>query len=271
MIFKERYFPFLKSNKKCFLSLINLKNIPEMELRKQYIDYIFTHLEDGFGSPFSKIAEDMVYSSAKKTENADKVVFELSIKYGLNKQWQILKKVAENDIPIIMAIADINQNCQLIETDLSTAGYFLGFSRKETVNGMKWRIMQFEPLYQEDKTDLLRQYKVAYHWSPSYNKGNILKNGFIPSSSNKMFSYPPRIYFMNGQSTDKELLSIVQGLCCMNIDERNNNIYTLFFIDTSEIPENVKFYLDPNMKNSLYTNNSIPNSVIFKTKDYKIF
>jgi len=34
MPFKERYFPFLKTDRRCFLSLINLKNIPEEELRK---------------------------------------------------------------------------------------------------------------------------------------------------------------------------------------------------------------------------------------------
>ena len=259
-----------KREKANYLNIIDLGKIPIEELKKQYVDYRLSRLPDGFGSPFLKLAEGMTYASAKKTAQADRVVFEMIVKYGLNKQWQIVKKIAENDVAIIIAIADIGENSYLIENDFSNAGYFLGNSKVENIDGMKWKILQFEPIFQEDKTDEIRKNNIAYHWSPFYNKEFILKNGFIPSSNNKLFSYPPRVYFMGGSCTNEELLGIGRALCYANNDEKNNGIYSLFFIDTAEIPEDIKFYYDPNMPNAMYTYNDLPSSVILKVKEIKL-
>lgn len=262
--------PYFQRSSKNYLNIINLQNVPEDELRKHYIDYTLNHLADGYGSPISKLAEELTYAYAKKTANADRVVLEMSVKYGLSKKWQITKKIAENNVPIILAIANIGQNSLLIESDFTNAGYFLGHSREETVCGMKWKILQFEPLYQEDKTNDIRENNIAYHWSPIYNEPYILKNGFIPSSNNHLFSYPPRIYFMTGKCTNSELIGIGKALCEANKEKRNNGEYTLFFIDTSEIPEDAKFYYDPNMHNAMYTYDALPPSVILKSKHFSL-
>lgn len=261
---------FKPKDRICYLDSIDLKKVPIEELKKQYVDYRLERLADGFGSPISKLAEGLTYASAKKTAQADRVVLEMTVKYGLNKQWQIKKRIAENNVPIIIAVADIGENSYLIESDFANAGYFLGFNRAENIDGMKWKILQFEPIHQEDNTDEIRKNNIAYHWSPSYNKAFILKNGFIPSSNNNLFSYPPRVHFMCGTCTNQELTDIGRALCEANSDKRNNGNYSLFYIDTTEIPEDVKFYYDPNMPNAMYTYNELPISVILNVREYKL-
>ena len=75
---------------------------------------------------------------------------------------------------------------------------------------------------------------------------------------------------MCGSCTNQELSDIGRALCEANSDKRNNGNYSLFYIDTTEIPEDVKFYYDPNMPNAMYTYNELPISVILNAREFKL-
>lgn len=40
--------------------------------------------------------------------------------------------------------------------------------------------------------------------------------------------------------------------------------YCIFLLDTSKIPNNVKFFADPNMENGIYTYDNVPYSAVFQ-------
>lgn len=255
--------------KENYLDMIDLSKVPEKELRGHYVDYRLFSGNGGFGNIFSSIAEGYNASSSDKTEDADTVINSLSGKYYFSRQWQITKVIAQNNVPIIVAIADIEENAQLVCDDLDKAGYFVGFRKVVNIKDMQWQILQFEPMFEVDQTEALKQYDFAYHWTPLYNLQNIIDNGFVPKTENNSFDYPPRIYFLTGAAPKNDILKLGQKLCVANKSPKNTKDYILLKINTAKIPENCKFYFDPNMANAMYTTDSIPSDVIVETKRYR--
>lgn len=255
--------------KECYLDLIDLTKVSEKELRRQYIDYRFFSNTWSIGSIFSSIAEGYTQSNAEKTEDADTVIESLLLKYGFNKKWQITKRISANNIPVIMAVADIEENFAMVDADMDKAGYFMGFQKIVNIKGMQWRILQYEPMYEFDQTVILRYYPIAYHWTPVYNLDNIKKNGFIPKTENRAYNYPPRIYFLNGAAPRPEIMALGQNLCKTNTDRRNDRKYALIYVSTAKIPKECKFYSDPNMRNAMYTTDIITPEVIDKIEKYR--
>ena len=111
-------------------------------------------------------------------------------KYNLPSQF-VIKKEHFHKICVYVITAVIGINDKLIEDDMKKMGYFL--SKKSDVvevQDMRFQILQFEPLsqMQEDITnDVKSNFTRLYHWTPSYNVDDILRNGLIPSSKNKVF------------------------------------------------------------------------------------
>lgn len=67
-----------------YLDSIDLKKVPIEELKKQYVDYRLERLADGFASPFGSFDKH-----DRRVAQAECIVSELFIKYGVDKQWQI--------------------------------------------------------------------------------------------------------------------------------------------------------------------------------------
>lgn len=191
-------------------------------------------------------------------------------KYGIPSQF-FRKVEANNKIYIYIVTARVGINDKLIINDMQKLGYFLG--RKghiRNVKGMQFQVLQFEPTYQlqEDITDRIKEkYNSLFHWTPLYNINNIKTKGLIPQSINKHFSYPPRIYLINGNADDKQIYHLGQELCIANDDKRNDGEYVLLTIKTQALPDNVRLYYDPNSRIGIYTEQPIPyNAIIDKTK-----
>lgn len=266
---RENYAKEKKYKRQNLLFKLDLAKVPVGELEKQYKDLRFSAgIVDGFGTTVGKIAEGAAYSDAKKTADADKTIEDLKLKFDFNNQWQVQKVVANNQVSIIVAVGFIGENENLLIEAMNNAGYFNSFRIENDIRGMKWLKLQFEPMYEEDKTDDIRKSGAAWHWSPSYNEEAILQNGFIPKTENTLFSFPPRIYFMKAGIPIAEVINIGKILYLQNKDKRNNGEYTLFFIDTLDLPEECKFYYDPNLKNAMYTDATIPPDVIIRHKKF---
>lgn len=267
---QENFVMEKKLKKKNYLYKISFKTIPLEELKQAYIDLSLYDLPDGYGSTLSKIAEGLSFSDAKRTADADITINDIIRKFGINRRWQIQKVDASNQIFIIVAYGNIGNNRQILIDALKNAGYFLSFESTANVRGMQWGKLQFEPMFEEDKTDDIRKCGTAWHWSPSYNEENILKNGFVPKTENRLFLYPPRVYFIKGGANITEITDLGKRLCSINSDIRNNGEYTLYLIDTTELPSECRFYYDPNMRNAMYTENIIPTDLILKYKRYNL-
>ena len=152
-------------------------------------------------------------------------------------------------------------------------GYFLSVPKqRQEVDGMWFVAMQFEPLssIQEDVTERVRsEFKTLYHWSPKYNKSNILNNGLVPKNENDGFCYPPRIYFCTDNGEENRLISFGEELCFSNGDARNGGDYCLFGVDTGLLGKHVRFYFDAMSPLGVYTENVVPKESIFVVGEFK--
>lgn len=233
------------------------------ELDEQYLSYKITHSFCGFGSYLFESEE----GKFAKTNNGysvplDKVKQELITKYGL-KDWQIKIHKSYGNVEIAILIADIGSNTQLIERDMKQMGYFVGNKTQITAdNGTVWKQIQFEPFYQKELEIFKKKRLMLFHISPLNNLESIRQKGFVPSSKNEFLSYTDRVYFYAGKSDLKDFLDMVDFRYISNGwgDEK----YCIFLLDTSKIPNNVKFFADPNMENGIYTYDNVPYSAVFQ-------
>lgn len=129
-----------------YLDSIDLKKVPIEELKKQYVDYRLERLADGFGSPFGSFDKH-----DRRVAQAECIVSELFIKYGIDKQWQIkaVPIVSTAKRAIVVAVPFFGKNEELISTDLHKVGYRLTQKKNSKVENMEWLIIQFSSFYKE--------------------------------------------------------------------------------------------------------------------------
>lgn len=202
----------------------------------------------------------------------DTVVQDIRNKYQLPEQ--LVRKIElHNNIYIYTIVATIGINDKLIEDDMNKLGYFLGVKGNiQHVNNMKFRILQFEPTsqIQKDSSDEIKlNNNYLYHLTPNYNITSIIKNGLIPSHKNKLFNYPERTYLIKENSSDEKIKYLGERLCNINKDPQNNGEYILLKIKLENLPDNIKFYYDPNSSLGIFTEQIIPYSNIEIYKKYK--
>ena len=114
-----------------------------------------------------------------------------------------------------------------------------------------------EPKFSDKKFELNKcdDIKFLYHLTKTSKVKKILDNGLNPKSSNPMFDYPDRIYLgIDSNELEKNLLEQFK-----KIDDVK---YTTLKIDISRIPSNVKFNIDPNYPNGIFTSGNIPPNAI---------
>lgn len=258
-IIKEEIKKALNNNKKKFIN-IDFSNITYEQAKKQYVDYTKIHAFPNFSSTinnFSLKDNSIVESSGSKP--LSEVKKEIINKYFLD-DWQFRIITSMNNIDIAIIIPQIYKNHSLIKDDMETMGYFNSISKPIVINGFNYIQMQFEPTYQDDILNDVKNMGILYHSTLTSNINNIKQKGFIPSSKNNFFDYPDRIYFSKGNTDMKCLINITVQLA--NVNKQNVTDYSIIVIDTSKIPDNVKFYYDPNYQDGVFTEDTLPSNVI---------
>ena len=195
----------------------------------------------------------------------DEAIKDLLKKYGLPQQFA--RKIEHHHkIYIYVIVAKIGENEKIIEEDMIKMGYFLSKTLGVvTVNGMSFQKLQFEPnsQLQDDITDEVKsKYDFLYHWTPMYCVEGIKQRGLIPSHKNELFNYPPRTYFMAGDSDERNMLGLGQKLCTSNNNPKNNGRYALMAVGTKNLEEKIRFYYDTNSAIGIYTEQTIPQNNI---------
>lgn len=108
-------------------------------------------------------------------------------------------------------------------------------SKPIKVNGFVLKVIAFDPMFQENIRDKVKEYGTLFHFSPQYNEQTILSNGLI-----------------------------------YNHNPKNNGIYVLYSIDLSKTPDNVKFFYDPHFQHGVFTQDAIPSNAIQKRQTINI-
>lgn len=116
--------------------------------------------------------------------------------------------------------------------------------------------LRYEPKYIDKANDIVRDNGILYHLSPMPYRRKILEKGFIPKSKSVMFKYPDRSYFFLGSMAKNEVKSWVKVFKNFNL-AYGDAPYCLYTIDVNKIPDNVNFFLDPNLRGGCYTADNI--------------
>ena len=261
--------------------VFDLSNIPPEELAKQYFaDYELlanSYRPFKFNDYLKKndSGENYILESPKYSVDIQTVRKEIINTFRL-ESWQIQVIQGENSISLAILISNWkDNNIKEIINSFERFGWFCSTSENEIVktniilsDGSKldgdWVIRQFEPKYQPNVNETVRNYKFIYHLSPVYNLESILKNRFKVHSQNKKFNYPNRIFFLKGNIDQENIMCIGQQLCDMNTDSRNTGEYCLFTIKTNLIPSDINFYLDPVYEFGIFTEQDIPVETILE-------
>lgn len=141
-------------------------------------------------------------------------------------------------------------------------GYYVANKNPEAniFSGNYW--LTFEPKYQDNANDLLKNEKYLCHISPKVYKEKILKNGFIPYNRNSRNNFPGRVYFLFGSNKPELNLKMLKMLSIAKYGRIEQNNYCVFKIDVSKLPSNAVFHTDPNMDGAIWTYDNIPPSCI---------
>lgn len=189
-----------------------------------------------------------------------------TIKYvsdALNIPLSSFKTVAAYNFTyfIKVTIPNIEEDRKKIDKAMHLCGYYC--AKKEYHKGdTRFLDLTYEPKYIDEADYIARSNQVLYHLSPLPYKEKILRNGFIPKSNSTKFTYPDRSYFFLG-NVDKAKIKEWIPVFRFHNKKYKNTPYCLYTINVDKIPNNVIFYLDPNLKGGCYTSDNIsPNTII---------
>lgn len=234
-----------------------LKHIPFEEQEQLFLNEIHILLPHTMSSPFFK-----KHIGLNESENIslplDKVKQIISKQYNF-KDWQFLIRTFENNVDIAILIPNTDTYIKQLIKDMEVMGYFCSLTQNITYNGLTYKAMRFEPLYQPNIREKEIGDNTLYHLTPISNVENIKKVGLLPLSKNKYFNYPNRIYFLKSNISVKEIRELAKGF--RNTTEVEDD-YVLLVIDLNKVPNNVSFHNDPLLDNAVYTYDKVPSTSI---------
>ena len=223
---------------------------------------------------YKELSEDIDTLILKNTIEEDKnhsvplekVKPEIMRIFGL-QDWQFEISKGKNGIEIAIITPNIGQNCDYVEKEMNEFGYFLSRSGNIEAYGIEWAVLRFEPKFQDRINNIVRNCGILFHVTPIKNLASIMAQGLKPSSSNKMFKYPGRIYFLMGNVRHTDIIKTAKILSKY---EGGGDEYYLLTISVKEIPNNVDFYYDPNLTDSVYTTKKIPRQAISNVEKLRL-
>ena len=151
---------------------------------------------------------------------------------------------------------------------MESCGWFLSRTKEVDDKGKKWKILSFDPIFQDDVSYEARTEKVLYHWTPEYRYESIKEEGLFPRSENNMFKYPNRLHLAKGSLSDGQILNLGRQLYDVNKERANNGRYVLLKIDVSRLPMSIEFYYDPRYDSGFYVKDPIPSYAIVSARGY---
>lgn len=119
--------------------------------------------------------------------------------------------------------------------------------------------VHYEPKFEEEEREIGN---ILYHITHNSNKDKILRIGLCPRHKNNRFNYPSRIYCFREDTPRDVIERAAMALSHYATRDFIDGIYSVLKIDVNCLPNNVKFFVDPNHEYGLYTLNNIPPNCI---------
>ena len=142
-----------------------------------------------------------------------------------------------------------------VDKAMNLCGYFISLR----ISMDELDRIHYEPKFEEEEEDIGN---VLYHITSSSNVEKIRSIGLCPYHKNEFFKYPSRIYFFKGDTSKETLETAAKALDKYLRNKDRKNSYCVLKIDVNKLPDEVKFYIDPNMDGGVYTVNNIPPNCI---------
>lgn len=174
------------------------------------------------------------------------------------KDWQVQTYQVANKVVIAVLYADIHLNADTIVKEMQAYGWYKSqITDPQDINGIKYRVMTFDPAEQQCLNGEVFRFRWLYHISHVSNMSSIMVNGLIPKSQNVTFDYPPRVHVVRGDTSDLTLAEL--GFDLFNANQNvTNGHYLVYQILTDKLPKTIQFYGDPRCYVGYYTTQTIP-------------
>lgn len=249
----------------------NLSSLTKEQLLRLSLDFrMFLSLTNLSDNLFYDDEHDKIVlreQAENVTKSFSQVKSYLMRRLGM-QDWMIQQTKGCNGFRLIILVSNIGVNPKILVEVMKHLGWFNSRTAPpKKVNGMTIKCMSFDPIYQKSiKDDVRNKWNWLYHISPIENKESILQNGLIPSSKNKMFKYPNRVYFLKPSIPFKELVEDAYMLWEAN-EKNGSGLYTIFKISLNKVPLETKFYNDPRFGKSVFSDGAIPSEAIIVESD----
>ena len=243
-----------------------VRSAPDGGAEKAWVDYRALKNVYSYGNPLSykMLYSDTLSEGLIRTYPADVAIKHVRSYLHLS-DWQIYKTSSHNgDIPMIhVVIPNIGENLEIVKKAMALCGYHLGAPKEDNIPEGLWVKLQFEPEFQEDITDYIKTTEsFLWHATPAYNLGKIMHTGLSPRSKNALFDYPGRVYLIKGSSGVDFVQSMCEELSASNESPGNDGTYVILMVDIGGLPDNVRFYTDPNCEFGVFTKSNIPKKAV---------
>ncbi len=119
--------------------------------------------------------------------------------------------------------------------------------------------LQYEPKF-DVEIDSSQFPPILYHITPEKNVDSILKKGLVPSSKNKIFSYPHRNYV--GKNLEK-IIGVVADKEDKSMKDGQLKAFVIFRIKMRpDLIPPIKMFKDPNLGDGYYVYENIPSRLL---------
>ena len=240
--------------------MLNFGKIVEESIAE--IESLVTNRNATFDNPISRSMKLPLSEGLIRTYPLEKTISYIKDYFNLSND-DIYPVHAENGREqIAINVQIVGNNLELVKKAFALCGYYLGYPREENLQPKKVYELQFEKKYDDDFSKELREHEnTLYHVTPIYYAEKIKHIGITPRSRNKQFGYPDRTYFVIGSA--KSIIPYLASELYNSTDNKmHNGRYAVIAIDLNKVPKEMRFYLDPNLKYSVYTYENIaPNSI----------
>lgn len=230
-----------------------------------YLVYSPNNIVEGVSKTYpSKKAVKMVINNLKsKKELIPNSLYDLEARLN-----NINDSHIEKHLNFCLTQDDFSESLfDLIKNAFLGCGYDLGAKWTANNYGERVEVLQFEPLYANEKTTELGDF--FYHITTKQAYSKIKKIGFTPTNKCKVkgFTYTGRCYFFVRDNEDEMINYIKQSLKIENNDDGNLGC-VIIKIDRTKI-SNMRFWGDPNMQDgkAVFTYENVPPTAIESIKE----
>lgn len=252
------------------IDYIDISHVNIADIKKQYILFAQHYIAPEYGDKLYFLRKyNILKEGVNQTVPVNGVKFIIMNQYNL-QDWQVIIK-KRNRVEFIIIIPDKGNNEDMITEDMISLGYFVArkWYQTDSKTKSKYLYIKFDPKFQKDETNNIRNGRYLYHVSPKCNHDSILKNGFIPSSKNNFLSYPDRVYFFRVCIMPADLKDIITQIDQFKYDIKEHD-YVIYLIDLFKVDSDILFYNDCNYEYGVFTEDPITADSIISYKGVNI-